>query len=433
MDAQLVGWIGLLCFLVLLVIGVPIGIAMGVIGFAGFALIVSPDAALGKLAIVPIEIMSDFNFAVIVAFILMAQIFHVAGFGGNLYEAAEKWLGQYPGGLGLATIAACAVFAAISSSSVATVVTIGLVAIPEMLKRQYNPSFAGATVAAAGGLGVLIPPSGILILYGLMTEQSIRELFVAGIGPGLILTAAYFVVVTIQCRINPKLAPASSKYSWSEKLTALKSCWEVFTVILVSIGGLFAGLFTPTEAGAAGASIAIIVALIRRRLSWTDFIKALKGTMMSSGVVIFILVGAIIFNYFAAVSEIPKLFVEAVGRINLAPFFIMLLLTIAYLVLGSFLDSLSMILLTVPFIYPLVISLGYDPVWFGVYLVLVMEMAVITPPVGMNVFVVSGLHKSMKLETVFRGVVPFVGAQFVVILLMLAVPGVVLFLPHLLK
>ncbi len=433
MDPLTIGWIGLSCFLLLLVIGVPVGASMGLVGFAGFALIVSPVAAFGKLAIVPMQIMSDFNFAVVPAFVLMAQIFNVAGFGNKLFDAGEKWLGHHRGGLGLATIVACAVFAAISSSSIATVVTIGMVAIPQMLKRNYLPSFAGATVAAAGGLGVLIPPSAVLILYGLMTEQSIKDLFMAGVIPGIVLAATYLGVVTIHCRINPDLAPAGPRYAFKEKLISLLACWEVFLIIIISIGGLFAGLYTPTEAGAAGATATIIVALLRKKLTWEGFVQALKGTMANTGLVGFILVGAILFNYFAAVTEIPKVLVELVGGIQAAPFVIMLVLTGFYLILGCFLDSLSMIMLTVPFIYPLVISLGYDPIWFGIYIVLVMEMAVITPPVGMNVYAVSGMFKSMPVETVFRGVLPFVIAQLANVLLILAVPQLVLFLPNLLK
>lgn len=433
MDPLIIGYIGLAIFLLFLIVGIPVGFAMGIVGFAGFAVIVSPEAALGKIAMVPLNTMMDFNFAVIPAFILMAQIFNVAGFGSNLYEASEKWLGHKRGGLGFATIIACAIFAAISASTVATVVTIGLVAVPEMLKRQYNPSFAGATVAAAGGLGVLIPPSSVLILYGIMTEQSIKDLFMAGILPGSLLAAIYIVVVNIMCRRNPDIAPAGPRYTLREKLLALRDVWEVFVIVIFSIGGLFAGLFTPTEAGAAGASGAIIVALLRRRLSWAGFIKAVKGTITNIGLVGFIIVGAMIFNYFAAVSTVPQKLVEVVGGMSTSPYIIIFLITLLYLILGCFLDSLSMIMLTVPFIYPLVTSLGLDPIWFGIYVVLVMEMAVITPPVGINVFAAAGMHPDMSVETIFRGVWPFVFGQAICIFLIVVFPQIVLFLPRFLK
>ena len=433
MDPQTIGYIGLAVFFILLLAGVPVGAAMGLIGFCGYSLIVSSTAALGKVAIVPYQTMIDFNFAVIPAFVLMAQIFNEAGFGTKLYDASEKWLGHYRGGLGMATILACAVFAAISSATIATVVTIGLVAIPEMLKRNYQPHFAGAVVAAGGGLGVLIPPSNILILYGIMTQQSIKDLFMAGIIPGIVLAFAYMSVIGFVCWFRPNFGPAGTKYSFREKVMALFSCWEVLLVIIISIGGLFLGWFTPTEAGAAGASGAIIVALLRQKLTWEGFKRAIKGTVGNSGMVAFILIGALIFNYFAAVSTIPQNLIGVIGAINAKPFLIMLVLTGVYLVLGCFLDSLSMILLTIPFVYPLVISLGYDPVWFGIYVVLIMEMAVITPPIGINVFAVGGMFKELNAETVFRGVVPFVVTQFAVILLLLLAPEIALFLPNTLK
>lgn len=433
MDPQAVGLIGLAVFAVMLIIGVPVGIAMGLVGFAGFAFIVSPTAAIAKLAVIPFETMVDYNFAVVPAFILMAQIFSVSGFAGMLFDFCEKWLGHLRGGMGLATIAACAVFAAVSASTVATVVTIGLIAIPEMLKRRYDPRLAGACVAAAGGLGVLIPPSAVLILYGLMTQQSIRKLFMAGVIPGIILAVAYMITFVIICRMNPKIAPAGISYSFSVKIKSILGCGEAVALIALSLGGLFWGWFTPTEAGAVGATGAIVLGLIRRRLTWEGFKKSILATAANSGMVGVILVGALIFNYFAAVSTVPQKLVELAGGINASPFVIMLLVTGVYIILGCFMDSLSMIMLTVPFLYPLVLSLGYDPIWFGIYVVMVMEMAVITPPVGINVYTVAGIIEGMSLETVFRGVLPFVLTQVVVLLLFMLFPQIVLFLPNFLK
>lgn len=433
MEPITIGLIGLLLFIVMMIIGVPVGISMALVGVGGFGYIVSTTAALAKVALIPFTTIIDYNFAVVPAFILMAQVFSVSGFGAKLYEFCEKWLGHFRGGLALATVMASAVFAAISSSTIATVVTIGVIAIPEMMRRNYDPSLAGASVAAAGGLGVLIPPSSILILYGLMTQQSIRSLFTAAIIPGLILAVAYAITIYVLCRLKPNIAPEGHRYSLQEKMKALGATWEVLTLIFLSIGGLSWGWFTPTEAGAIGASGAILIALARKKLTWRGFEKALLDTAANSGMVCLILVGAFIFNYFVAVTSIPQKLVASVGGMDTSPIVIMLVVSAVYLVLGMFMDSLSMILLTVPFMFPLTLALGYDPIWFGIYMVMVMEMAVITPPVGMNVYATAGLVDGLSLETVFKGVLPFVLAQLTVILLLLAFPEIVTFLPKLMK
>lgn len=428
MDPITVGWIGMAVFLLLLVFGVPVGMAMALVGFAGFAWLVSPEASIGKAALIPFTTVTDYNFAVVPAFILMAQIFGVTGMGSRLYDLCEKWMGSLRGGLALATIFASAIFAAISSSTIATVVTIGAIAIPEMMRRRYDPGFAGATVAAAGGLGVLIPPSAILILYGLMTEQSIRELFRAGVVPGVSLAAAYAATVAIVCRLRPEFATAGNRYSLKEKWKALAGAWETILLILLSLGGLFAGWFTPTEAGAVGASGAMLIGLARRKLTFQGLMKALTATTANSGMVALIMIGAFLLNYFVAVTGIPQALIESVEALKVPATVAMLVVTVVYLVLGMFMDSLAMLLLTIPFMFPLVQSLGYDPIWFGVYVVMVMEMAVITPPVGMNVYAVSGLVRELPLDTVFRRVFPFVVAQIAVIILMIYFPDFVTFI-----
>lgn len=434
MEPFTIGLICMVAFFLMMTIGVPVGISMALIGFAGFSLIVSPTAAIGKIALIPFTTITDYNFAVIPAFILMAQIFGVSGFGSKLYELCEKLLGYHRGGLALATVVASAIFAAISSSTIATVVTIGIIAIPEMMRRKYDAGLAGASVAAAGGLGILIPPSSILILYALMTEQSIRKLFVAGIVPGMILAIAYVITIAIICRMNPNLAPGTGeKYSFKEKMKALADTWEVIAIIILSIGGLSLGWFTPTEAGAIGAAGAIIIALARKKLTWEKLMESLKGTAANSGMVGLIMIGAFTFNYFVTVTTIPQKIVDTIGGIEASPILIMLIITIMYLILGMFMDSLSMLLLTVPFMFPVVTALGFDPLWFGIYIVLVMEMAVITPPVGINVYATAGLFKWLTLEKVFRRVTPFVLAQIIVIIILLLFPEIVTFLPELLK
>lgn len=433
MDPLIIGYIGLAVFLVFLLAGVPVGFAMGIVGFAGFALIISPAAAFGKIAMIPLHNFTDFNFAVIPAFIFMAQVFDNAGFGANLFEVCEKWMGHKRGGLAIASIVACAIFAAISASSVATVLTVGLVAVPEMLKRRYNPGFAGATVATGGGLGVLIPPSGALILYGIMTEQSIKDLFAAGILPGILLSLIYIVIIAILTRRNPDLAPPGPKYSFRERFQSLRMLVDVLLVIMISIGGLFAGLFTPTEAGAAGASGAMLIALLRRRLSWAGFVKAVKGTITNTGLVGFVLTGAMMFNFFAAASTVPQKLVEVVGEMSTSPYVVIFIITIILLILGMFLDSLAMLLLTVPLLFPLVVSVGIDPIWFGIFIVMTQEMGVITPPVGINVYIAGNMHPKLSSDIIFKKVWPFVVGQLVCIVLLTVFPQIVLYLPNILK
>jgi len=429
-DPIAVGIVGMAVFLLLLVVGVPVGVAMTLVGLGGFAWLVSWEAAVGKAALIPFTTVTDYNFAVVPAFILMAQIFSVTGMGSRLYDFCEKWIGFMRGGLAMATIFAAAIFSAISSSTIATVVTIGAIAIPEMMRRRYDPGFAGATVAAAGGLGILIPPSSILILYGLMTEQSIRELFRAGIVPGVALAAAYAIAVAIICRMRPTYAAAGVRYSMKEKWKALLGVWETILLILLTLGGLFSGWFTPTEAGAVGASGAMFIGLARRKLTFPGLMQALKATTASSGMVALILIGGFLFNYFVAVTGMTEALIEAVESLKVPATVAMLVVTLAYLVLGTFMDSLAMLLLTIPFMFPFVQSLGYDPIWFGVYAVMVMEMANLSPPVGLNVFVLSGLVRDMPLEAIFRRVTPFVLAQLAVTLLMIYFPEFVTFVNH---
>lgn len=433
MDPIVIGIIGILVFILMMIIGVPIGISMALVGFVGFAYLVSANAALSKVALTPFTTMTDYNFAVVPAFILMAQVFGVSGLGGKLYELCERWLGHFRGGLALATIAAAAVFASISSSTVATVVTIGVIAIPEMIKRKYDSGFGGATVAAAGGLGILIPPSSILILYGLMTEVSIQKLFIAGIIPGITLVMMYMLTILIVTRFKNDIAPPGPKYSMKEKLRALAATWEILLLIILCIGGLSLGWFTPTEAGAVGAVGAIFISWIRRKLTWKKLMQSLLATAANSGMVGLILIGAFIFNYFVTVTEIPQQLIIAIDNINASPIIIMLIVTVIYLILGMFMDSLSMLLLTVPFMFPVALSLGFDSIWFGIYCVMVMEMAVITPPVGINLFATAGLFKELTLESIYKRVAPFVLAQLAVIFIMLLLPEFVTFLPNLLS
>ncbi len=431
MDPIIIGLLGLGLLFVILIIGLPVGLGMMLIGFAGFAYIISPSATFTKVANSSFLNISDYSLSVLPLFILMAEVIFAAGLGKDLYRLAEKWLGHLPGGLGMATIGACAIFASISSSSVATAVTMGSVALPEMKTHKYDPRLAAGTVAAGGTLGILIPPSGVLIMYGVITQESIGALFIAGIIPGIILTIAFLLSIYIRGRMNSSLCPRGPESTIREKLFAFGSCGEIIVLVVFVLTGLMIGWFTPTEAGAVGAFGAIAISLIRKRLSWQSFKEALRRSATTIGMIYVIIIGAFILNYFVTVSGIPYQLAGLVEGLPLPPSVTMGIIILIYLVLGCLLDAGAMILLTIPIFFPLVLSLGFDPIWFGIIVVVVAEMAMITPPIGMNVFAISGMTKDTSMFGIFQGVIPFVFVMIIFVILLLIFPQIALFLPNL--
>jgi tripartite ATP-independent transporter DctM subunit len=429
-----IGLIGVVVLFILLAIELPVGYAMLCVGFVGFWILVSQNAALIKLATSPFSTIASYNLAVIPLFIIMAQVITATGFVKSLYNIAYKWLGHLRGGLSIATVAACGVFAAVSASSMATALTMGLVALPEMKRFKYDDALATGCVAAGGTLGVLIPPSGILIIYGLITSQSISKLFMAGIIPGLIQALFYMITVYILCKRNPNLGPPGPRTNFKERIIAIgQGGGETMALIALILGGLFAGWFTPTEAGAVGAFGAIMFGLARRRLHWQNFKKALFGSALNIGMLIFILIGGTIFGFFLTASTLPAALAAFVAGLDLPPLLIMALIMVLYVFLGCFLDAMSMILLTIPIFLPLAVKVGFDPIWFGIVLVKAVEMAVITPPVGMNVFSIHSVAKGVPMETIFKGIVPFLIADIFEVALLLFFPQIVMFLPNLMK
>jgi C4-dicarboxylate transporter DctM subunit len=409
----------------------PIGFAMLLVGSTGFVYLVKLSGAIHILASVPYGLISNYDYCVLPLFLLMGTIILNAGFGGSLFRFADTVLGRLRGGLAIATIFACGVFSAVSSSSIACALTIGLIAIPEMRRHKYDSALCAGSVASGGTLAILIPPSGILIIYGIITEQSIARLFIAGMVPGIILSLLFIVVIYVWARLNPALAPPGSSTTFMEKLAAFGECFEILMLCLLVLGGMLIGWFTPTEAGAVGALGAILFSLIRRRLSWQGFKDAVIDTLRNTGMIFAILVGALTFNAFFAVTTIPMVLADWVGGFALPPVSIMVIILLMYVMLGTFLDELSMILLTLPIFYPIVTRLGFDPIWFGVVIVLVVEMGMISPPVGMTMFVVKGIAPDIPIETVFKGVLPFVIAVAVIMVLLVAFPQLALFLPRL--
>ena len=374
---------------------------------------------------------SSYDYSVIPLFMLMAFVLFEAGFSRNLYDVTRKWLGALPGGIAIATVGACGIFAAVSASSMATAATMGLVAIPEMKRLKYDSKLATGCVAAGGSMGILIPPSGILILYGILTEQSIGKLFMAGVIPGVLEAIFYMVTIYAMCRLRPDLGPRGPKTSFIEKIASLKGSAEIVALISLALGGLFIGWFTPSEAGAVAAFGAIVLALLRKRLNLAKFWRACLETIKTTGMIYAMLIGAFLFNFLMAASDIPVKLADYVGALPVPPLVIMLIIFLTYLVLGCFLDALAMVILTMPIFYPLILSLGLNPIWFGIIIVRVMEIALITPPVGLNVFVIAGVAKDVPMSTIFKGIVPFLVADICHVALLLLVPQVVLFLPGL--
>jgi tripartite ATP-independent transporter DctM subunit len=356
--------------------------------------------------------------------------FH-SGISTRLYRSAYAFLGHRPGGLAMATIGACAGFAAICGSTNAAAATMASVALPEMRKYKYDMRLATGTVAAGGSLGILIPPSVILIIYGIMTEQSIGELFAAGILPGIILSLLFIITIMIWVHLKPEMGPAGPITSLGQKMRSLMGVIEMLVIFLLVMGGLFFGWFTPTEAGAAGAFLTLLVALLRRQLTWGKFMAAIRESVRISCMVLVIVAGATVFGHFLAVTMIPSDLAFWISELPLPPWAVIGVIIVIYFMGGCFMDAMGMILLTIPIFYPVVQELGYHPVWFGVVVVLVTEMGVITPPVGINVYVVNGVAKDVPLESIFKGIVPLLGALILCNILLIAFPDIALFLPEL--
>jgi C4-dicarboxylate transporter DctM subunit len=427
------GFIGVMVLFILLFSGMPIGIAMGLIGFAGYGCLRGLDSALGLFMSIPYNAFASYDFSCIPLFILMGQFCFFAGISKDLYDTGYRWLGQLRGGLAMASVGACAAFAAVSGSSIATAATMSTVALPEMRRYKYDPSLATGCIAAGGTMGILIPPSVILIIYGILTEQSVAKLFLAGFIPGVLEALFYISTIFILCKRNPALGPPGPKTGLMEKVVSLKNTWIVVLLFLVIIGGLYLGVFTPTEAGGIGAFGAFVFGIVRRRLSWQSFKESLLETIKTTAMIFTIYLGALILNCFMAISRLPSELATLLSGLAVDRYAVVALVCVVYLFLGCLMDSLAMILLTVPIFYPLILALGFDPIWFGIIIVRVVEIGMITPPVGMNVFIIKGVAKDVPMYTIFRGIVPFLIADICLLILLIALPRLSLFLPSLMK
>lgn len=433
MTASTSGVIGIIAFLGLLALRMPIAYAMALVGFVGFAYLTSASAALDMVAKELIGTFSSYSLSVIAMFVWMGFLAYYSGIGSRLYIFAYRLIGHWPGGLAIATQAACGIFGAICGSNTATAATMGAIALPEMEKYQYDKSLATASVAAGGVLGVLIPPSVIFIVYGMATEQSVGKLFIAGILPGILLMLLYQLTIAVLTWRKPELGPSGPQYDWPQRWEALKGALgQVLVVFGISMGGLFMGWFTPTEAGAVGSFGVLMAALLGKSLKWEGFKKSLYDTTRTTAMIMLLVAGAMIFGRFLAISRVPFEMASWTVALPLPAYAIMAVILAIYLLLGCFIDALAMILLTVPIFYPIVVgTLGYDPIWFGVIIVLVVGMGVITPPVGMNVYIIKGIAADVPLETIFKGIWPFLAAIVVCLAILMLFPQIVLYLPSL--
>jgi tripartite ATP-independent transporter DctM subunit len=431
MDPVVCGIIGTLLVFFLLSLGMPIAFSMMLVGFLGIAWLSSLGAALPVLARTVYETCAYYPYTVIPLFVVMGGFAGSSGMTRKLYAAFDKWLRGLPGGLGVATIAACAGFAGVSGSSVATAAAMGTVAIPEMNRFGYSSRLSAGTVAAGGTLGFLIPPSIGFVVYGMLTEQSIGKLLIAGIVPGLLLALAYISVIVSWVKINPQVAPRSPQaVSWKDKVASLLPVWEPLMIFVFVMGGIYLGFFTPTEAGGVGATVLFLVALVKRKLPWTAFKTALLESVSISVMVLFLVAGANVFSTFLALSMIPIEVSTWVASLALSRYLILMIVILIYLFLGCFLDAISMMVLTMPVIFPVIINLGFSPIWFGVIAVLMMEAGLLTPPMGLNVFTVAGVVKDVPLESIYRGILPFLISIFVVAFIIILFPDLVTFLPN---
>jgi len=435
MDPAMSGVVGILAMLALFMLRMPVAHAMMLVGFIGFSALTSTQGGLNLLARNLYGTFSAYELSTIPLFVLMGQIAFNTGISSRLYDTAYRFLGGVRGGLAMATVAACTAFGAVCGSSPATAATMATVSLPEMKRFGYSNQLAAGSVAAGGGLGMIMPPSIVLIVYGVLTEQSIGELFVAGVIPALLLTVLFIIGIWAKCRLSPGMGPEGERFSLGDKLKSLKSLVDALAVFAIVMGGLFLGLFTPTEAASVGVLGVMFVALVRGRLTWKGLVKSLYETLRTSAMIMFLVAGAVVFGKFLAVTRIPFDVASWVGSFDLPAWMVMSMIVAIYFIGGCFMDALALIMLTIPVFFPVVLSLGYDPIWFGIIIVLVTQLGVITPPVGINVYVVYGVAQQlvpgMDLEAIFKGIMPFLAAIVAGIAILMLFPALITWLPGL--
>jgi len=429
MSPLTIGGFGIVLLILLFLLRIPVAFAMGLMGFVGFSYLTTLSAGMDMIAIDMFQVFSSFNLTVVPMFVLMGCIAFRIGMSKRIFDASYVVLGNMRGGLTIASILGSAAFSAICGSTNATAAAMGTVALPQMKRYNYDDSLATGCVASAGTLGILIPPSALLIIYGIITEQSIGKLFVAGVLPGLLLAFAFIVTIFIICSHNSMLGPPGPSTTFREKIRTFPALIEVLLIFVIVLGGLMTGWFSATQAGGAGAGAVALIGLARKNLTWRNLIDAAEDTLLITCMVMFVIFGATLFGRFMAVTQIPFMLSNWIAHLPLPPTLIMIIIVIIHIIGGCFMDGLAMIMLTVPILFPTVIALGYDPIWFGVIITLIVEMGAITPPVGINVYVIKGIAPDVPLEKIFKGIFPFLWALIVVTIILIVFPKISTFLP----
>ena len=429
MDRDLLAVGGFALMFVLMLLRVPIGVAMGISGVVGYGMIAGWGPALALLGQVPLSTVTDYKLSVIPMFILMGSFAAASGLSRELFAAGNAWLGHLRGGLSMATVAACAGFAAINGSSVATAATMSSVALPEMRRAGYDPGLAAGVVAAGGSLGIMIPPSVIFVLYGIMTETDIAKLFAAGVLPGLLAVGMYALTLQLIAWRDPGAMPRGIRHGWDERLASLRDIWATVLLFLFVLGGLYGGLFLVDEAAGMGAVGALLIGIARRRLSGPEIMRCLVEALRVSAAIMVIVVGAYLFGYFLTITQTTQKLVDLLVHLPIGPYGVLALIMVGYFILGAIMDELAMILLTVPIVFPAMMQLGFDPVWFGVIIVMAVTLGLICPPVGMNVFVINSIARDISLVRIYRGTMPFIVVDLIRLVILCAFPAISLFLP----
>ena len=433
MSTDAIAIIGFVTLFVLMLLRVPVGMAMGLVGVTGFGYIVGSGPTLKMIGQTSMRTVTDYTFGVIPMFLLMGAFVTTSGMSRELFRAANTWMGHLRGGLGFATILSCGGFAAISGSSVATAATFSTVAYPEMRRYGYPQSFACGVIAAGGSLGAMLPPSTVLAVYGILTEQDIGKLFMAGVGPGLLAILMYLTTIVIIGLVKPGFLPSGPRASWKERIDALREVWAPLLLFVFAIGGLYGGLFTPTEAGGMGAGGAFVIGVVRGRLSRADIRASLLQATRTAAAVFTVLIGALLFGYFLTVTQTPQKVTMFLTGLGLGRYGVLALIMLMYLILGCLMDSLAMVILTVPIMFPVILHLGFDPIWFGIIIVMTVELGLIHPPVGMIVFVIKSVVHDVNFSTIFKGVLPFIVTDLIRLTILIAFPIIALYLPSHMK
>jgi len=424
-----IGLVRIGCFLSLVILGMPVAFAGALIGGAGIFVLKGLDGVIGALGYLPFALTSKYTFGVIPMFVLMGFFASEAGLATNVYYAIKQWIGHISGGLAIATVFGCAAFGATSGSSTASAAVFGKIAIPELRKNNYDRTLAAGTVAASGTLASIIPPSMLIVIYGLLTEESVAELLVAGVIPGILSAAIYAVMLWCRIKLDPRLGPPMTPSHWKERLNSLKGTWGMALIFVLLVGGIYTGVFTPTEAGAVAAFSSFLVALALRELTFSRFKAALIQTGSITVMVFAVLVGTLIFMHFLALSGVTRVVIESAASLPVSPILVICGMLFVYLIIGCFISATAMIMLTIPMFYPVIVNLGFSPIWFGIVVIKMCEIAVITPPLGLNVYAVRSVTPDISTTEIFRGIFPFLAMDLLTLAMLVAFPQITLFLP----